>query len=177
MDVDVWLVYAALLGVHILVGVIFALPLAIPPLRRWVSNAEERRGVAVGVMSGTGFAVTFLFLAFLLAQVTILFGCYDLTDTPLCSPIDTDQIGLTPQEFMDLAADELYQRNLRPAWWRKSCHIPEIGVCFLMDQSGWQNVEGGFAGPFLAALFVGGVTAVTALWLTRNRRIVGQSAG
>lgn len=174
---EAWLYLAAIAIALILIGAIFALPLAIPPLRRRLSGAAEWRGVAVGVMSGTSFVIVFWLIALWLAQVNIIFSCFDMTDTPLCSPIDPNQIGLTPQEFMDLAADELYQRNLRPAWLRKSCHIPEIGVCFLMDQSGWQNVGGSFAEPFLPALLAGGVTAVTALRLTRNRKIVGESAG
>ena len=114
------------------VGIVFALPVLLPPVRRWLRRGMGRRVTAVIIWSLTILSLTFIAFAWLAAQLQTFFLCNPYTDfaNPGCSADDAAKFGfVTPEEMETAITQELFRRAITPPPFRQDCYRDDPAFC------------------------------------------------
>ncbi|MCP4356957.1 MAG: hypothetical protein GY796_02935 [Chloroflexi bacterium] len=149
------------------VGCVFAFPVLIPQVRRWLRVDMGRRVAAVITLSLTVLILTFVTFAYLGAQLQTYFLCHPFTDfvSQMCEAEEATQFGFTSSEEMEAAvAQELFRRAVTPPPFRQDCYSDDPAFCEFVRPS---SSDDGDLISLLAFLWPAIVTGLLAWWGTR----------
>lgn len=137
------------------IGFVWALPVLIPPLRRWLRGRDIRRLTAVLMFSGSLLYIIFLVISFLNAQFSTLLICnptifwsdrdWDTTaderaELVVCNDEKAALLGFAHGADLETAVNqEIFRRNRTPPPFRRDCYADNPAFCEFVSPS---SIEG-----------------------------------
>lgn len=188
-----WDTFLAFFAVYTGIGIVLALPLFIPTVRRWIRAKRKRRVAVISIYTFTVFLIVSGILSFYSASIRAFSLCYDLSDimdtgadknltddmqqpskhsakvkfqSRICDPV---QLGFVQwEEMMNAITNEMFRHYMMPPPFRKDCYLkkPEFCEFITSSSSSYEAYPSGYWWGLWPAI----VTGLFLLWWTRPKK-------
>lgn len=154
------------------IGFVWALPVLIPPLRRWLRGRDIRRLTAVLLFSGTLLFLMLLALAYLsAASYTLLSLCYPSPHIENCNDEKAVQLGFASgDELRKAISMEMFRRFRTVTPFPQECYADDPALCQFIASSPPGDMDSlGLINLVIACLWAVFVTGFWVWFWTRPR--------